>query len=187
MIAQRIKPGVIYISKEDMKDNLESYTMLNISKEDALELLFASSEVTRTGDGFVIKYQDKDAVSQMYKAIASKHRQSNSHFIDVSKKYEVTDEDVPGTSLLLRDPKKHVIKVCRRTTTNDHTCGINRLFISNKYRDEFFKDVVGSVRYDETHKYELDTRDEDIYTKWSNFMNDSYFGIMSELRERGRI
>lgn len=187
MIAQRLKPGVLLISNKEMGDNLESYTMLDISKEDALELLFASTNVEKTNDGLVIKYNDNDYVSKMYKAIASKHKQSNNKFMDVSKKYTLNDNDIEGTSLLLRDPKNHVIKVCRRSTTNSNVCNINRLFIPNKYRDRFFKDVQLCQRFKDTGKYEIDSRDIDIYTEWSNFMNDAYFGIISELNEKGRL
>lgn len=187
MIAQRIKPGVLLISNSEMKDNLESFTMLNVSKEDALELLFASKSVEKTADGFIIRYEDSDLVSKMYKAIAYKHKETNSNFIDVSKKYTLEKEDIPGTSLLLRDPKKHIIKVCRRSTTNSKVCNINRLFIPNKYRDRFFKDVLLCKRFKETNKYEIDSRDTDIYTEWSSFMNDAYFSIVSELKEKGRL
>lgn len=187
MIAQRIKPGVLLISKNEMQDSLESFTMLNVSKDDALELLFASENVERTADGFVIKYNDSDLVSKMYKAIACKHKESNPKFIDVSTKYTLKDDDIDGTSLLLRDPKKHIIKVCRRSTAKSNECNINRLFIPNKYRDRFFKDVLLCQRYKDTNKWEIDSRDIDIYTEWSNFMNDSYFGIISELREKGRL
>ena len=183
MIAQRIKPGVLLISKADMKDNLESYTMLNISKEDAVELLFASENIEKTKDGFVIHYTDQDDVSMMYKAIANKHKQSNPNFIDVSKKYDVPEGFINGTSLLLRDPKTHVIKVCRRTTTNSNKCNINRLFITNFVRDKFFKEVVESLRYKETGKYEMDSRDDAMYSLWSNYMNTEYFNVISRLRE----
>lgn len=187
MIAQRIKPGVILISKQEMNGNVESYTMLDVSKEDALELLFASNKVERTADGFVIKYEDNELVSKMYKAIANKHQQSNPNFMNVSQTYTLNDDDIEGTSLLLRDPKKHIIKVCRRSTTNSNKCNINRLFIPNKYRDRFFKDVQLCQRYKDTNKWEIDSRDVDIYTEWSNFMNDSYFGIISELKAKGRL
>ena len=187
MIAQRIKPGVLVISKEEMNANLESFTMLDVSKEDALALLFASSNVTKAGNDFIIKYDDSDVVSKMYKAIACKHRESNPNFIDVSKKYTLKDNDIEGTSLLLRDPKNHIIKVCRRSTTNSNECNINRLFITNDYRDRFFKDVRLCKRFKETNKYEIDSTDEEIYDEWSRFMNDAYFNIVSELRSAGRI
>ena len=187
MIAQRVKPGVILISKQEMEGNVESYTMLDVSKEDALELLFASNKIEKTADGFVIKYEDNELVSKMYKAIANKHQQSNPNFMNVSQTYVLEDDDIVGTSLLLRDPKKHIIKVCRRSTTNSNKCNINRLFIPDKYRDRFFKDVKLCQRYKELEKYEIDSRDVDIYTEWSNFMNDAYFGIIAELKEKGRL
>lgn len=184
MIAQRIKPGEIVISKAEMQDNFESYTMLNIDEQDALALLFASENIIKNGDEFVITCSDSDAVTQMYKAIANKHKQTNKNFIDVSVKYEMSDEQVPGTSLLLRDAKKHTIRVCKRSTTNDRTCNINRLFINNIVRDKFFKEVQKCLRYDETKKYEMDSRDAEMYAQWSMFMNNSYFANVAELRAK---
>lgn len=183
MIAQRIKPGLMLISKASMNNNLESYTMLDISEEDALELLFASTNIEKKEDGFYVTYKDDETVSLMYKAIANKHKQSNPNFIDVSKKYEVPDNFIDGTSLLLRDPKTHIIKVCRRATTNSNKCNINRLFITNFVRDKFFREVVTTQRYQETQKYEMDSRDDAVYSAWSNYMNQSYFEVLAKLRE----
>lgn len=183
MIAQKIRPGIILISKQEMRNNIESYTMLDISEEDAVELLFTSENVTKTNNGFEITYNESDLVNRMFKAIASRHSQSNPNFADVSKKYRVDDDYISGTSLLLRDPKKQIIKVCRRSTTNSNVCNINRLFVPNKYRDKFFKDVVYGSRFQETGKYELDSRDYDLYSWWSDFMNTAYFGILEDLKK----
>ncbi len=186
MIAQR-RNGEILISNKDMLNNYESFAMLNISNEDALEMLFASDTVVKTSEGFRIRYNDADVVNQMYKAIAHKHQQTNKNFIDVSKRYEMTDDDISGTSLLIRDSKNHTIKVCKRTSTNDNTCSINRLFITNKYRDMFFRDVQQCQRFAETKKYEMDARDYEIYSYWSDFMNYGYFQNIVDLKERGKI
>ena len=167
-----------------MNNNLESYTMLDLSNEDALELLYASDNINKTKDGFVIKYAEDDLVNKMFKAIANKHSKDNPNFVNVSEKYTVDDNYISGTSLLLRDPKKHVIKICRRSTTNDNTCGINRLFIPNNYRDKFFKEVVYGKRFQETGRYELDSRNDDLYSWWSDFMTNAYFNILADLKSR---
>lgn len=187
MIARKLKTNTILISAEDMRDNYESYTMLDISKDDALSFIFSADNLTRTNEGIVINYTSGDAVDKLYKAIANNHKSLNNNFIDVSQKYKLNANDIEGTSLLLRDANKHVIKICKRSTTNDNTCSINRLFIPNNYRDKFFKEVQYGQRFQETGKYELDSRDTELYTEWSNFMNDAYFGIVSELKQKGRL
>lgn len=179
MIARRVKVGLIEIVNEDFVNEVESYTLLNVSHEDALRLLFVSENIVKEGNKFVITYEDDDKVSKMYKAIANKHSKDNPNFLDVSKKYMGDDTKVPGTSILWRDPNKHVIRVAYRKTSNfNKECSINRLFITNDVRDKFFKDVVKGKRYLSTSKYELDTQDLDVYTKWSNYMNDRYFELV---------
>ena len=120
----------------------------------------------------------------MYKAIANKHKQSNPDFIDVSVKYELEMDAIPGTSVLVRDPEKQTIKVAYRKSTNfSKACNINRLFINNAQRDAFFKDVVRGSYYKKTEKYILSSDDRDMYVKWSSFMNDRYFEIVSHLKK----
>lgn len=181
MIARRVKPGLIEIVNEDFVNEVESYTLLNVSHEDALRLLYSSENITKDGNKFVITYQDSDLVSRMYKAIANKHSKDNANFLDVSKKYQGDDTKIPGTSILWRDPNTHVIRVAyRKTSKNNKECSINRLFVTNEIRDKFFKDVVRGKRYLNTNKYELDTQDLDMYTKWSDYMNERYFELIKE-------
>ena len=119
----------------------------------------------------------------MFKAIAQKHKEDNpTNFVDVSKKYTIgEDVIIPGTSILLRDPKTHVIKVCRRTTTNYKIGNINRLFVDDVTRDRFFKDVRSGERFKKTNKYELDTTSQK-YAYWSDYMNQEYFRIMRAIK-----
>lgn len=185
MIARRVKPGVLKIINKDDPNLIESYTLLNVDSNDALQLIFASTNLEKEDEEtFVIKYEDSDLVSKMYKAIANKHRQNNPNFIDVSVRYELEMDVIPGTSVLVRDPEKQTIKVAYRKSTNfSKACNINRLFVTNASRDSFFKDVVKGKFYNRTGKYVL-SREEDpeMYAKWATFMNDRYFEIVSQLK-----
>lgn len=185
MIARRLKPGLLRIINSHFDDMIESYTLLNISKEDAAELLFAAVNVMKEPDGsFTIKYADDEPVSRMYKAIAHKHKLSNPNFIDVSMRYELEMDAIPGTSVLVRDPNSQTIKVAYRKSSNfSKACGINRLFITNATREAFFKDVVHGRRYKSTGKYILGAEDSSLYAKWSEFMNERYFEIVSNLKK----
>ena len=180
MIARKVKPGVMEIIDVRSEDELESYTLLEITDKDAYLLATTAKGFTKEGNVLTINYESGDDTDKMFKAIAQKHKESNKgNFIDVSKKYTI-DEDIiiPGTSVLLRDPKTHVIKVCYRKTTNSKLGNINRLFVDNATRDKFFRDVTRGQRYNKTHKYELDTEDKETYSYWSNYMNQQYIAIL---------
>lgn len=185
MIARRVRPGILKVIDKPFGDSMiESYTLLNVDEHDALALLFAAGNITKDDEStFTIRYEDGELVSRMYKAIASKHRQSNPDFIDVSVRYELDMDAIPGTSVLVRDPEKQTIKVAYRKSTNfSKACNINRLFVNNAQRDSFFRDVVRGDYYKRTGKYVL-CSDEESYGKWSSFMNDRYFEIVSQLRK----
>lgn len=184
MIARRVKPGVLKIINKSFDDGMiESYALLNVSPEDALELLFAAENIEKEDYAFVIKYNDGELVSRMFKAIAHKHKLNNPDFIDVSVRYELDMDVIPGTSVLVRDPEKQTIKVAYRKSTNfSKACNINRLFITNATRDSFFKDVVKGTLYKSTGKFVLSSEDKETYTKWSTLMNDRYFEIVSQLK-----
>lgn len=186
MIARRVKPGVLKVINKPFDESMiESYTLLNVDDHDALALIFASNDVIKEDEStFVIKYDDGELVSKMYKAIANKHKQSNPDFIDVSVRYELEMDAIPGTSVLVRDPEKQQIKVAYRKSTNfSKACNINRLFVNNAQRDAFFKDVVKGSYYKKTEKFVLSSEDREMYTKWSTFMNDRYFEIVSQLKK----
>lgn len=185
MIARKVKPGLLKIINTKFDDTMiESYTLLNVSEEDAFALLKVAKNVRKEDElTFVIEYEDEEVVSKMYKAIANKHKQSNPDFIDVSIKYDLDMDAIPGTSVLVRDPEKHTIKVAYRKTTNYSTrCNINRLFINNATRDEFFRDVVKGSLYRDYKQYVLSSKDSELYTKWSTYMNDMYFKIIPQLK-----
>ena len=187
MIARRVRPGILkVINKPFDKSMIESYTLLNVDASDASALIFAAKNITKE-DEYTISiryYEDDDLVSQMYKAIAHKHKQNNPDFIDVSVRYELDMDAIPGTSVLVRDPEKQTIKVAYRKSTNySKACNINRLFITNAQRDAFFRDVTKGTYYKKTEKFVLSSEDIEMYTKWSVFMNDRYFEIVSQLKK----
>jgi len=186
MVARRVKPGVLKIINKPFDESMiESYTLLNVSEEDALALLFASINIEKEDETtFVIKYENDELVSKMYKAIAHKHKENNPDFIDVSVRYELDMDAIPGTSVLVRDPEKQTIKVAYRKSTNfSKACNINRLFINNAQRDSFFRDVKNGSEYKKTEKYVLSSVDKETYSKWSSFMNDRYFEIVTQLKK----
>lgn len=185
MIARKVKPGILEIIDVKSQDELESYTLLDITDKDAYLLATTAKNFNKEGNVVTINYENGDDVDKMFKAIAKRHREDNAdNFIDVSKKYTINkDVVVPGTSVLLRDAKTHVIRVCYRKTTNSTEGNINRLFITNDVRDRFFKDVVKGKRYSKTNKYELDTEDKERYSYWSNYMNEQYLAIMRVIKE----
>lgn len=187
MIARKIKPGILEIIDVKSQDEIESYTLLEISDKDAYLLATSANTLSKDGNTVTICYTNGDEVDKMFKAIANKHQEENSdNFIDVSKKYTLDkDVKIPGTSLLLRDAKNHIIKVAYRKTTNSKEGNINRLFVTNDIRDKFFNDVRVSKRHLETNKWELDTRSK-AYAYWSSYMNREYLRIIDSIKaEKG--
>lgn len=189
MIARKVKPGILEIIDVKSQDEIESYTLLELSDKDAYLLATSAKKFSKDGNVVTINYDSDDDTDKMFKAIANKHKEDNANnFIDVSKKYTI-DEDViiPGTSVLLRDAKKHVIRVCKRATTNSKEGNINRLFVDNIIRDKFFDDVRKGQRHLQTNKWELDTQDEKEYAYWSNYMNQQYLNILNAIKKNKEV
>ena len=190
MIARKIKPGILEIIDVKSQDEIESYTLLEISDKDAYLLATSANTISKDGNTVTICYTNGDEVDKMFKAIANKHKEDNTdNFIDVSRKY-IIDKDVkiPGTSLLLRDVKEHVIKVAYRKTTNSKEGNINRLFITNDIRDKFFNDVRVSKRHKANpNKWELDTQNNKEYAYWSSFMNREYISIIDNIDNKKEL
>lgn len=185
MIARKVKPGVLKIINQPFDQNrIESYTLLNIDDRDALLLLYASSmPIKEDNQTFIITYGDGDLVDKMFKAIANKHSKSNPDFMDVSIRYELDMDAIPGTSVLIRDPEKQTIKIAYRKTSNfSKACNINRLFVDNAMRESFFKDAVNGMQYKRYGKFVLGHDDGTMYDKWSSYMNDRYFEIVGQLK-----
>lgn len=190
MIARKVKPGVLEIIDVKSRDEIESYTLLEISDKDAYLLATSAKEFNKEGNVVTINYTNGDDVDSMFKAIAGKHKEENKeNFIDVSKKYELgKDVNVPGTSLLLRDVKNHIIRVAYRKTSNSKEGNINRLFVTNEIRDKFFDDVRVSKRHKANpNKWELDTQNNKEYAFWSSFMNREYIDIITNMENKKEL
>lgn len=189
MIVRKVKPGVMQIIDTESVDEVESFTLLDVSGTDAFRLL-ASSKEFKSEDGVTtIKYTSGDSTDSMFKAIASKHKKvaeeepTKKAFRDVSKKYQLADVKIAGTSVLIRDVKKHTIRVAKRSTTNSTEGNVNRLFITNFERDAFFNEARKSITYRDTNKFMLSYElDKESYANWSNYMNSRYFEIMEGLK-----
>lgn len=184
MIARKIKPGVLQILDIDLKKEMESHTLVEITDKDAYLMLLSSNGFkVADNNAATIEYESGSTIDTMFKAIAEKHKKDDTReFADVSKKYNIDDVDIPGTSVLIRDVEKRTITVARRTTSNYKQGSINRLFINNNERDKFFDDARVSNYYKKNKKFAIDTSDEQAYEYWSIYMNNRYFQIMRSLK-----
>ena len=185
MIVRKVKPGVMQIIDTEAINEVESFTLLDVSGTDAFRLL-ASAKQFKSEEGVTtIKYENGDLTDSMFKAIANKHKKDpDKKFVDVSKKYQIKNVNIGGTSVLIRDVKEHTIRVAKRSTTNSTEGNINRLFVTNFERDAFFDDARKSITYRDTNKFMLDSRlDKDAYERWSAYMNSRYFEIMEGLKD----
>ena len=169
-----IKPCKIclYEQKEDGGE-IESFSLLKLSLHELAELLKLTSEtnVEYTLDGaVVVKYSGNDAIHKRWKDIAVEHsKRSPQDFVDVSAQFK---SQIPGTSVLIRDPKKHIIRIAKRDGNDENT--INRICIGNDIREKFFSDSKLCTMFKTLGKYAIDTRDLDTYKFWSKYMNSSF-------------
>ena len=189
MIARKVKPGVLEIIDVQSQDELESYTLLELSDKDAYLLATSAKQLNKDGHVVTINYESGDETDSMFKALAHSHQQTNSkNFIDEMKKY-VIDKDVviPGTSLLIRDIKNGTIKVAYRKNSPSKEGTINRLFVTNAIRDKFFDDVrVCKKHKQDPNTWILDKQDKKAYDYWCNYMNEQYVNILNIIKESKR-
>ena len=176
MIGRLIKPCRICLYEQIDGGEIESFCLLKLSMGEVWEILSTVTNHPEKVNGMldgslVIDYSGKD--DPVYKAwvkIALEHSKTEpKDFHDLSRKYKST---VPGSSVLVRDSKKHTIRIALRKGNDD--CTINRLCISNDIRERFFQDVKHGTLYKETGKYIMDSRDYKVYSYWSKFMNNEY-------------
>lgn len=185
-----IKPCKICIYEQDENGGeVESFSMLKLSLQEVYYLFSVAFKEYLTNnkgenievalDGsIVIKYSGNDDIHKAWKELAQNHLKINpSNFRDISKKYKT---DIPGTSCLIRDADKHIIKIAFRK--GDDTCTINRMCIDNEMRERFFQDTKASKYFKQTKKYALDTQDLNTYTYWSKYMNSSYLEQSKRLK-----
>lgn len=169
MIARRLRTNQIVI-QQGTGSEIESFTLLHLNTEELNALLSCVSDWKQDGEGFKVSHVSVygDKLDEVFKTIAVEHSKTNPNFLDVTKKYT---SQISGSSMLIRDPEKHVIKIAWR---KGNTCAINKLIIDNQKREQFFRDAKSCKCFIEKGKYFIDARDEVIYTYWSNYMNRKY-------------
>lgn len=185
IIGKLIKPCKICIYEiEEDGGEIESFSLLKLSLQEAVELLLnidlKADRIETTLDGSVVlKYSGNDELHNKWKELAVNHKNTNpQEFVDVSKTFTST---INGTSVLIRDPKKHVIRICKRN--GDDTLTINRIPIDDIQRESFFTDVKTGVYFKNNKKYAMspdDQRDFSTYIRWSNFMNVTYEKVLKK-------
>ena len=189
IIGKLIKPCKICFF-ESRKDGgeIESFSLLKLSLEEFTKMLSKAIELKKEIEypldgSMVIQYSGNDELHQIWKNMAVDHeKNSPEQFIDVSAQFKTK---IPGTSCLIRDPKKHIIRIALRDG-NDKTT-INRLCIDNSIRERFFYDVKTTKYYKTNKKFAMDTQDLQVYTYWSKFMNMSFINQYKDLKKDKEI
>ena len=185
IIAKLIKPCKICVFDKEDGGEVESFSLLKLPMSELAQLLLkvaeSKNEVEYPLDGsVVIKYSGNDSVHQLWKELVLKHEKDSPHcFIDISAQFKT---GVAGTSCLVRDPNKHIIRIALRE--GDDRMTINRVCVDNSIRERFFYDAKTSHRYQQTKKFAIDTKDLATYTYWSKFMNMSFINQYKELKKK---
>lgn len=167
MIAQKKKNNLLELYSPYVNE-LESFSLLKVS-EDEYKLLIDSRDTwERKGDKVFCTYSVTDMTDKIFRKIAKDHKKNNPLFQDVSKTYT---SSIDGTSMLVRNPKDHIIRIARR---KDQSCTINKLCIDDDVREYFFSMAKRSRYFEKTHKYAIDVENVSWYKYWSKYMNDEY-------------
>lgn len=187
MFARKLKNNVIEIVNKESQNELLSYTFIpNLSKEDAVALIFAAPNIKSVGDGILtITYQNEDTVNKMFKAIVLAYSKKEGNEVDkalLPQSIHMDINSVPGQSVLIRDPSKQTITIALRKTTNSTQLGINRVFISDQVANAFFKDAKKGQRYREDHKFIIDSRDENLYRNWGTYIDQIYKVLVTKFK-----
>lgn len=178
IIAQKVKPNKIKLYRWAF-DEIESYSLLKISSEEAHLLIDADKEGWKNEIVHGINEYVREvtpAVDEVWLHLVALHKLNNPDFTDVSKKYNLFIE---GTSCLIRDPNTHTIRIAYRK--KDQKCNINLLNIDNNHREEFFKDAKTSQMFRKEGKYAISIDDSLLYNKWSKYMNSTYLGLTARI------
>lgn len=168
MIAQKKKGKIIELYRGEVNE-IESFTLLIISQEEMNELIACSNSWETKGNKLISKYESNDDLDKKWKDIAVAHSKVANEFRDVSKVYKT---DIYGTSMLIRDPGTHVIRIALRNGNKE--CTINKICLSDMRRDNFFADCKKSYYFNKNKKYAIDYHDEELYNYWSKYMNEAY-------------
>lgn len=175
LVGKLIKPCKICLYEQEDDGKIESFSLLKLDLLEAIELynkgIENKSEIEYTLDKCVIiKYSGNDSVHQYWKELAVAHKAQNpAEFTDVSKAFK---SNVAGTSVLIRDPIKQIIRIAKRD--GDETNTINRMCIDNEIRERFFSDAKRSTYFRTNKKYAIDKIDKSIYDYWDIMINNMY-------------
>lgn len=186
IIAKLIKPCKICIF-ESRKDGgeIESFSLLKLSLNEFSSLLTKAIELKKEieytlDDSVVIKYSGNDEIHQYWKKLSIEHEKTSpSNFVDVSAQFK---SEISGTSCLIRDPVKHIIRIALRN--GDDNVTINRMCIDNEIRERFFNDVKTTLLFKKSKKYAMDTQDLATYTYWSKYMNTSFINQFKKQKDQ---
>lgn len=176
LIGKLIKPCKICFYEQDQDNGeIESFSLLKLNIIEFIKLysiaMVNNMVIEETLDNsIVIKYSGDDTLHQCWKELAMNHKTANpSNFTDVSKSFK---SEIEGTSVLIRDPIKEIIRIAKREGNDTDT--INRICISNKDREDFFYSAKRSKYFNDTGKYAISSDDAKIYEYWSIRMNNAY-------------
>lgn len=167
MIVQKLKDNKL-IAYEHEVNEIESFSLLVLDKSEWENLYNLSTNWVKDNYKLTLIYENKDSIDKYFKLLATQHKNNNPLFKDVSKKYV---SNIPGTSMLIRDVKNHIIRIAFR---KGDKCDINKLFIPNTVRESFFADTKRCSYLSRNGKYAIDIVDEGFYIKWSKYMNEMY-------------
>ncbi len=186
LVGKLIKPCKIAIyDQEEDGGEVESFSLLKLSFLEAFKLALTAQEKVNEYEitldkTLVIKYSGNDEVHQLWKEIAVEHQKEDPKaFFDVSATFPT---DITGTSCLIRDPKKHEIRIAKRD--GNDTVTINRICIDNEIREKFFNDVKLCTPFKTIKKYYMDTRDFETYSYWSKYMNTSFIQQLARAKAK---
>ena len=189
IIGKLMKPyKIVILDAAQNGSEMESYSLLKLSMQQAAQLIDKASEL---GDAIeypldgsvVLTYKSGDGLHTLWKSWAEeKHKEKVS--IDPGNKINISAEfesPIDGTSCLVRDPKKHIIRIALRKENNKTS--INRVCIPNDIKQRFFYDAKTSTHFAKNNKYAIDTDDLATYTYWSKYMNNSFVNQYKEKRK----
>ena len=115
-----------------------------------------------------------EVLQSFFKKIAI--AKENGNYEDVPNK--VLDSDIPGTSALLRNKDKTVIKIVRR---RDDKTKLNKVCISNAIRENFFRDAKALHGRPVSGNYCIYIEDGEAFYYWNNLMDNIYYNLYNKV------
>ena len=167
MVARKLRNHIIEITDSPFY-GVESFSFIEIDSDDLASLLMCAEpkNIREVEHGYKISYSTGDAIDSRYKKLAYDKTKAKPKY-DLSIRYEST---IPGTSMLIRDATKHIIKIARRGNKR-MSFGVNVAPIDDETRKRFFESCVRSKRHGLTGSYAIDASDFEEYSYWSKLMN----------------